>query len=129
MDKAFLWIALITLLSGSVFIVFTLGYLYFGWAGPYRYDLLYFPSPIAYTLNSLTSTGRMISLVLPVVAFSILILSSEVIRFASSKRGLAGGHLGGIGQLEVSPLVAARKGGRINDESDAARAVINGNIT
>jgi hypothetical protein len=73
------------LLLGLVSIGFTIGYFFFGWGGQYKYELFYFPSPVTFTLDSLTNTGRMLSFVLPVVAFSALLLSAEVIRIPSSK--------------------------------------------
>jgi hypothetical protein len=104
----------VMLLLGLVSIGFTVGYFFFGWGGQYKYELFYFPSPVAFTLDSLTTTGRMLSFILPVVAFSALLLSAEVIRIPSSKtisteqqhpqRGLLGATLKQypVGVLAVS---------------------------
>lgn len=69
---------------GSLYIAFTIGFLFFGWGGQFRYELFYFPSPVTYTLDSLTSTGRMISFILPVLAVSSLLLSVLVVRLPSA---------------------------------------------
>lgn len=71
------------LLPSAAYIAFTVGFLFFHWGGQYRYELFYFPSPVAYTLESLTATGRMVSVVAPVLAVSILILSAAAFQIPS----------------------------------------------
>ena len=85
LDRRFLSILGLTLLLGSVSVVFTAGYFFFGWGGQYKYELFYFPSPIIYISNSLTATGRMLSFVMPIVAFLVLLLSAEAFRTHSSE--------------------------------------------
>lgn len=81
----FLAIAMLTLLLGSIYLAFTIGFFLSGWGSQYRYELFYFPSPVASTLVSLTSTGRMVSLILPIVAVSSLLLSALVFRLPSPR--------------------------------------------
>jgi len=85
LDRRFLTIAALTTLLGSISMIFTVGYFFFGWGGQYRYELFYFPSPVVYTLDSLTTTGRMLSFVMPVVAFLTLLLMAQIVRIPSSK--------------------------------------------
>jgi hypothetical protein len=85
LDRRFVVIGALTLLSASVSVIFTFGYFFFGWGGQYRYEFFYFPSPVTYTLDSLTSTGRMLSIALPTVAFLTLLLSAGGIRVPSPK--------------------------------------------
>jgi hypothetical protein len=83
LDRRFLAIAALTLLLASISLIFTAGYFFFGWGGQYRYELFYFPSPVIYTLDSLTATGRMLSFALPVLAFLTILLTAEMIRIPS----------------------------------------------
>ena len=85
LNRRFLAIGTLTLLLGSVSVIFTIGYFFFGWGGQYKYELFYFPSPVASTLDSLTSTGRMLSFLLPAVVFLTLLLTAAIIRIPSSK--------------------------------------------
>jgi len=85
LDRRFVAIVGLTLLLGSISIIFTVGYFFFGWGGQYKYELFYFHSPVFYTLDSLTTTGRMLSLVLPVVTFLGVLLTAEVIRIPSPR--------------------------------------------
>jgi hypothetical protein len=84
LNRGFLAIAMLTLLLGSVYIAL-IGFFFAGWGAQYRYELFYFPSPVTYTLDSLTSTGRMVSIVLPILAVSSLLLSALAIRIPSAK--------------------------------------------
>jgi hypothetical protein len=83
LNRRFLAIGMVVLLLGSLYIVFTIGFLFFGWGAQYRYELFYFPSPVTSTLDSLTATGRMVSITLPIVAVSSLLLSALAIRIPS----------------------------------------------
>ena len=85
MNRGFLAIGIVLLLLSSLYIAFTIGFLLFGWGAQYRYDLFYFPSPIVSTVDSLTSTGRMVSIALPIVAVSSLLLAALAIRIPSPK--------------------------------------------
>jgi hypothetical protein len=124
----FLGIGIVMLFLGLVSIGFTVGYFFFGWGGPYKYELFYFPSPVAFTLDSLTNTGRMLSFILPVAAFLALVLSAEVIRIPSSKmisteqQRQHAGPLGApkLNQYPIGILAVSASGDR--DLDDTARA-------
>jgi hypothetical protein len=92
MNKGFLAIGTLTFLLGFVSVIFTVGYFLFGWDGQYRYEMFYFPSPVTFTLDSLTATGRMISFVLPIVAFATLLLTADAVRIPSARMLSAGHH-------------------------------------
>lgn len=103
MNGRFLGIASLTLLLGSLYFIFTVGFFFFGWVGQYKYELFYFPSPVISTLDSLTATGRMLSLLLPVVVFFALLLTGEMIKIPSSKM-LSTEHRHQHGDLPGAPL-------------------------
>jgi len=104
LDRRFVAIVGLTLLLGSISIIFTVGYFFFGWGGQYKYELFYFPSPVIYTLDSLTTTGRMLSFILPAVAFLTLLLTAGSIRI-SSPRMLSAEHYHKNGDLPGSPML------------------------
>jgi hypothetical protein len=108
LNRGFLAIGGVLLLLGSLYIAFTIGFLFFGWGGQYRYELFYFPSPVAYTVDSLTSSGRMVSMALPIVAVLSLLLGVLAIRIPSpgllsTKQGHSSASLPGTPRLTQFP--------------------------
>lgn len=107
-------IGIAILLAASLsFVAFTIVYLSFHWGNlfAYRYELWYFPPPVPY-YNMLTSSGMLLSVILPIVAFVMLLVTPAILQIASPNRGLSGSRqsrtMTGLSKLGRNPNVSPK---------------------